>query len=195
MKKWGPIAIVATSVLLVGSFFIPKDSSSTKDALIRCFETSIIEFNEASLETKITIEDEVVYVETVNIVKTDEGSNYTSTITELSDSLLDEEMYKTSTSTGTCTKEETIGLLGAVASLDSSVITNVEKLPTGTDSYVVRFTILNKDLDQTFGDGMASKINGNIKFEAQIVEGMVKEYKYSFIYTTGTSVFVVGEFK
>ena len=98
MKKWGPAAIVAASVLVVGSFFIPKDSSSVKEQLVYCFENSIVYFSEASLETKITIDEEVVYVETVNLVKTEEGSSYTSTIKELSDSIFDEELYKTTTS-------------------------------------------------------------------------------------------------
>lgn len=195
MKKWGPAAIVATSVLLVGSFFIPKDTSSVKEGLVKAFENTMVLFDEASVETKIMVDEDVVYVETIDVVKTDEGSTYTSEVKELSDSLLDDEMYKTSTSTGSYTKEETIGLFGAVASLDYKVITNVEKLPVGTDSYTIRFTILNKHLDETFGDGMASKINGHVKFEAILVEGVVESYEYTFDYIDGSKVSVKGEFK
>ena len=194
MKKWLPTAIVGSVVLLFGVFFMPRDNSDVIDDVVGTFKNTIAMFEEMNIETNITIDEEVIYVEDLTITKTDDGSSYTSTVTELSDSLLDDELYTTTTSTGNLDVDETIGLLGAVAALDKDVITNVELLPIGTDSYAARFTILNKHIDQAFGQGMADKISGNIKFEAIMVEGIVERYTYTYTYNDGSITTVIGTF-
>ena len=145
------------------------------------------------LETIFTLDDEVVYSETIEVTKTDEGSNYVCTVIELSDSLLDEEMYKTTTSEGSYSKEETIALFGGVVSLKKSVISNIKE-EQDDDIEVISFAILNKNIDNAFGTDLSTSISGDINIEVRIYDGEVELYTIQYITVDNIEVLIRGAF-
>ena len=194
MKKWIITGVVAIALVICGFLFIPRNESRTVvDDLKDAFKSSITSFEEASLETIFTLDDEVVYSETIEVTKTDEGSNYVCTVIELSDSLLDEEMYKTTTSEGSYSKEETIALFGGVVSLKKSVISNIKE-EQDDDIKVISFTILNKNVDKTFGTDLSNSINGDINIEVRIYDGEVELYTIQYVTVDNIEVLIRGTF-
>jgi hypothetical protein len=145
------------------------------------------------LETQFTLDNEVIYLENIEVTKTDDGSDYVSTITELSDSLLDEDMYKTTTSEGSYTKEETIALFGGVASLKKNVISDVKE-EQDDDIKVISFKVLNKDINKALGSELSSSIDGDINFEVRIYDGEVEMYTLDYVTVDGIEVLVKGIF-
>ena len=194
MKKWIITGVVAIALVVCGFLFIPRNESRTVvDDLKDAFKSSITSFEEASLETIFTLDDEVVYSETIEVTKTDEGSNYVCTVIELSDSLLDEEMYKTTTSEGSYSKEETIALFGGVVSLKKSVISNIKE-ERDDDIRVISFTILNKNIDKAFGTELSASISGDVNIEVRIYDGEVELYTIQYITVDNIEVLIRGAF-
>ena len=194
MKKWIPVGLIAVVLLVCGIMFIPnKESRTVVDDMLDAFKVSITSFEEASLESEFTLDDERVYFESIELVKTEEGSNYNSTIIELSDSLLDEEMYKTTTKEGSYSKEETIALFGGIASLKKNVISDVEK-EQDDDIKVVRFTVRNEVINKAFGAELSSSIDGNINIEVWMYDGAVELYILEFVTVENIVVVVRGTF-
>lgn len=194
MKKWIITGVVAIALVICGFLFIPRNESRTVvDDLKDAFKSSITSFEEASLETIFTLDDEIVYSETIEVTKTDEGSNYVCTLIELSDSLLDEEMYKTTTSEGSYSKEETIALFGGVVSLKKSVISNIKE-EQDDDIEVISFTIFNKNIDKAFGTELSTSISGDVNIEVRIYDGEVELYTIQYITVDNIEVLIRGAF-
>lgn len=194
MKKKISTFLMTIMTVVCSSFLTARDAIITTDTLTESFNLTLIAFEKANMKTEIVVEEEIVYYEEIRIVKNGNVNDYKSVVKELSNSLLDKDLYTVTNNEGTLTMSETSKLFQAYSLLNKNYIDNFETSNIDTNSYVVKFSISNKNIDKAYKEGIGEKIKGNIKIEILIENDLVKKYQYTYSLQDGSNVIFVCEF-
>lgn len=194
MKKKISTFLMTIITVVCSSFLTARDTIITTDTLTESFNLTLVAFEKVNMKTEIIVEEEIVYYEEIRIVKNGEVNDYRSVVKELSNSLLDEELYTITNNEGILTMSETSKLFQAYSLLNKNYIDNFETSNIDTNSYVVKFSISNKNIDKAYKEGIGEKIKGNIKIEVLIENNLVKKYQYTYNLQDGSNVLFICEF-
>ncbi len=192
-NKFSTILLTLVTVICSG-FLTSRDAIVTTDTLTENFKMTFIAFEKANVKTEISVEEEIVYFEELKISRNGTVNNYTSSVKQLSNSLLDSELYTITNDEGTLTSNETYKLFQAYILLNKNYIDNFETTDIDVNSYLVKFSISNKNIDEAYGNDIKKKIKGNIKVEILIENDLIKKYQYNYSLKDGSEVLFVCEF-
>lgn len=193
INKSRKLLIVLISILTISLVGCNKQNKKDEYQIIQeSISTGVDSFKSATLETKLTSNETLLYSKTMNVIKAKAGSSYTMLVKELSDSLFSDSLHKETTSNGTLTSEETKSLFPSKEQFKKDKINNFT-----TNNNVTTFTVLKENLVEIFAikNQDINKIsNEGIKVTLISENNKLKEYNYEYKTNDNINVLIKGVF-